>query len=90
MLGVMAGLNFVYFMLTVLLEVGDFASDSLLLSVYVAPVILPIVPFAESFSSSVAFVPIVGALCLVVLPLFWSLVFYGIVRLVRVIRSRMN
>ncbi len=89
MFGVMAVLNVVYWALSVtMLDFSNTFSDSALFSIYVAPAILPIAPFAESMDSSSAFVPLVGALVILLLPLFWSLVLYGIVRAVRVIRAR--
>jgi hypothetical protein len=91
MLGVMAVLNLVYWALSAtILDFSNTLSDSVLFSIYVAPAILPVAPFAESMDSSSMFVPLVGALVILVLPLFWSLVLYGVVRAVRVIRNRMK
>jgi hypothetical protein len=88
MFGVMAVLNLVYWALSAtILDFSNAFSDSIVFSIYVAPAILPIAPFAESMDSSGMFVPLVGALVVLILPLFWSLVLYGTVRLVRKYRS---
>lgn len=88
MFGVMAVLNLVYWALSAtILDFSNTFSDSVLFSIYVAPAILPVAPFIESMDSSTAFVPLVGALCVLFLPLFWSLVLYGVVRLVRKFRN---
>ena len=89
MFGVIAVLSLVYWTLAAtILDFSNIFSDSVLFSIYVAPAILPIAPFAEFMAdSSSLFVPLVGALVVLVLPLFWSLVLYGIVRLVRKFRA---
>jgi hypothetical protein len=87
MFGALAGLNLVYWIVTtIIFDFGDVVSGSWLFTIFVAPAILPIAPFAESLDGAV-FVPIVGAMCLIFLPLFWSLVLYGIARVVRKYRS---
>ena len=58
--------------------------------IYLAPVILPLMPFSFSFDSHPMLVPVVGALVLSVVPIFWSLVAYGIVRAVREIRLKIK
>ncbi len=88
MFGVMAVLNLVYWALSAtMLDFSNTFSDSVLFSIYVAPVILPIAQFAGSLDSGSAFVPLVGALVVLFLPLFWSLVLYGIARGVRGIQG---
>ncbi len=88
MFGVIAVLNVVYWALSAtILDFNTLFTDSVVFSIYVAPVILPIVPFVESIESE-TFVQLVGALVVLILPLFWSLVLYGVVRGVRMIRSR--
>lgn len=91
MFGVMMVLNLVYWALSAtILDFSNIVSGSVFFSIYVAPAILPIAPFAESMGSSTLFVPLVGALVVLILPLFWSLALYGIVRAVRAAQSRMK
>ncbi|MFA6018013.1 MAG: hypothetical protein WCT28_04515 [Patescibacteria group bacterium] len=86
MLGVFAVLNFGYWILSAtVLDFSNVVSGSLFFQIYVAPVILPFAPFVNSFDSHPLFVPMIGALVLFILPIFWSLVAYGIVRAVRAI-----
>ncbi len=87
--GVIAVLNTAYWVLTAtVLDFSNIVSDSALFSLYTVPAILPVTPFLESIGNSAAFVPVVGALCLVFLPIFWSLVVYGVVWLVQKFRHQ--
>lgn len=87
MFGVMMALSVVYWALSATIPgFSNVFTGTPLFSLYVMPAILPLAPFAESLETEV-FVPLFGALVFF-LPLFWSLVLYGIVRAVRMIRSR--
>lgn len=65
------------------LDFSNGVSGSWLFMVYVAPMILPLAPFIEQQSNHPGFFMLVGALALILLPLFWSAVVYGVVRLIR-------
>lgn len=91
MLGVFAAINLGYWILSAtVLDFSNVVSGSLFFSIYVAPVIFPFTPFVSSFDSHPMFVPMIGALVLLILPIFWSLVAYGIVRAVREIQLRIK
>lgn len=70
------------------LDFNNGASATLPFAIYIAPVILPLAPWIDHYDSASWFVPLTGAAVLVVLPLFWSAVAYGVVRLIRKLRKR--